>query len=322
MKQNNEYTVTKQAPLASGFGRETTAEQVGAGLDLNGKTVIVTGGYSGVGLETTRALANVGASVIVPARSLEKAKAAVADIPNVKVEALDLADPDSIDSFAERFLAQNHPLHILINNAGIMSPPLTRDSRGYELQFATNHLGHFQLTARLWPALKMANGARVVSLSSTGIRFGGVNFDDPNFEHHEYDKQKAYGQSKSATSLFAIALDRWGYSDHIRAFAVHPGAVLSNLTRYMPEEELSAAKMLYQFKSAGQGAATSVWCATSEQLDGLGGVYCEDVDIANVVEETEGSEMSAGVCNWAIDPILAERLWGLSEELIGITFPS
>lgn len=321
MRENKDYKATAQVPIPSGFGQETTAHEVTAGIDLTDKVAIVTGGYSGVGLETTRALANAGASVIVPARSLEKANAAVIGIPGVKVEELDLIDPTSINSFAKWFLTQNKPLHILINNAGIMSPPLIRDTRGYESQFAINHLGHFHLTACLWPALKKAYGARVVSLSSTGIRFGGVDFDDPNFERHEYDKQKAYGQSKSATSLFAVALDRWGYVNGIRAFAVHPGAVMSNLIRYMSEDELFAAKTLFKFKTAEQGAATSVWCATSRQLDGLGGVYCENVDIANIVEANEAAEIPDGVCNWAIDPMLAERLWQLSEQLVGIKFP-
>ncbi len=316
-----DYVITHQAPIGSGFGPQSTAKDVLKGIDLNGKTAIVTGGYSGIGLETTRALTLAGATVVVPARSKEKAQAAVSDLARVELMEMDLCDSGSIDVFAQKFLSSGRPLDILINNAGIMSPPLTRDSRGYESQFATNHLGHFQLTARLWPALKQANGARVVSLSSTGIRFGGVDFDDPNFERHEYNKQLAYGQSKSATSLFAVALDRWGYADGIRAFAVHPGAVMSNLIRYMSEDELSAAKTFFKFKTAEQGAATSVWCATSRQLDGLGGVYCENVDIANIVETNDADKIPDGVCTWAIDPILAERLWQLSEQLIGIQFP-
>ncbi|MGG6311869.1 SDR family NAD(P)-dependent oxidoreductase [Paenibacillus macerans] len=318
---SSDYKATAQQPLSSGFGKETTAQEVLVDLDLTGKMAIVTGGYSGVGLETTRALVNAGATVVVPARSLSAAETALSGIPRVEIEELDLIDPASIDSFAERFLVQGSPLHILINNAGIMSPPLTRDLRGYESQFAVNHLGHFQLTARLWPALKQANGARVVSLSSTGIRFGGVNFDDPNYEQREYNRQEAYGQSKSATSLFAIALDRWGYQDNVRAFAVHPGAIMSNLIRYMSEEELDTARKSFNFKTAEQGAATSIWCATSKQLDGMGGVYCENVDIAKIVEANDIGTIPDGVMTWAIDPQLADRLWQLSEQLIGITFP-
>lgn len=314
------YKATPQAPISSGFGWQSTAREVVAGSDLTGKIAIVTGGYSGIGLETTRALSEAGASVIVPARSEQSARTAVGGIARVEVEELDLIDLASIDAFAKRFLDSGRPLHILINNAGIMTPPLTRDARGYESQFAINHLGHFQLTARLWPALKQANGARVVSLSSSGIRFGGVDLDDPNYERREYNKQQAYGQSKSATSLFSVALDRRGYADGVRSFAVHPGAVMSNLIRYMSEEELSAARTLFKFKTAEQGAATSVWCATSKQLDGMGGVYCENADIANIVEAKGAAIIPDGVCTWAIDPELADRLWELSERLVGVKF--
>src|SRR5262245_41754572 len=171
---------SEQKTLPSGFGTKTTAREVLAGRDLTGKIAIVTGGYSGVGLETTRALAEAGATVVVPARTVEKARTALAGIPRVEIEKLELIDPVSIDAFTNSFLASSRPLDILINNAGIMASPLQRDARGYESQFATNHLGHFQLTVRLWPALQSAGNARVVSVSSSGIRFGGVDFDDPN----------------------------------------------------------------------------------------------------------------------------------------------
>jgi NAD(P)-dependent dehydrogenase (short-subunit alcohol dehydrogenase family) len=162
---------------------------------------------------------------VVPARNTEKAEKSLAAIPNIELEALDLMDPQSIDAFAERFLSSGRPLHILINSAGIMAPPLMRDKRGYEAQFATNHLGHFQLTARLWPALKRAGSARVVAVSSRAQRLGGVHFEDPNFEIMEYDKWKAYAQSESANILFAVELDRLGKNYGVRAFAVHPGLV-------------------------------------------------------------------------------------------------
>jgi len=207
---------TEQRPLNTGFGPETTAREVIEGCDLTGKIAIVTGGYSGVGLETTRALAEAGATVVVPARTQEKARSALAGIPRVELETLELIDPESIDGFASRFLTTERPLDILINNAGIMASPLQRDARGYESQFATNHLGHFQLTARLWPALRRAGKARVVSLSSTGIRFGAVDFDDPNFEKRPYNKWQAYGQSKTANALFAVALDKRGEPNDIR----------------------------------------------------------------------------------------------------------
>jgi NAD(P)-dependent dehydrogenase (short-subunit alcohol dehydrogenase family) len=313
---------TEQKPLKSGFGAKTTAREVLAGRDLTGKIAIVTGGYSGVGLETTRALAEAGATVVVPARTQEKARAALAGIPRVEIETLELFDPASIDAFAGRFLGSGRSLDILINNAGIMAPPLKRDARGYESQLATNHLGHFQLTARLWPALKEAGKARVVSVSSTGISFGGVDFDDPNFERREYDKWKAYGQSKTANALFAVALDKRGQAHGVRAFSVHPGGILTDLVRYVSDEVLAFEGDL---KTPEQGAATSVWCATSPQLEGKGGVYCMDVDIAEVITDfaPQGSgEQPTGVLPWAIDPDLAEQLWHLSEKMTGVKLNS
>src|SRR5262245_10026208 len=325
MQSDHSYRTTPQAPIHSGFGPHTTAREVLRGHDLMGKTAIVTGGYSGIGLETTRALAEAGVTVIVPARTPEKARASMGGIPRVVLEEMDLIDPASVDAFAQRFLNSGRALHILINNAGIMAAPLVREARGYESQFATNHLGHFQLTLRLWQSLQRAGragGARVVSLSSTGIRFGAVDFDDPNYQQRPYDRWNAYGQSKTATALFAVALDKRGHADGIRAFAVHPGAInTSDLSRFMSEDEKRAATG--PFKTTEQGAATSVWCATSPQLDGKGGVYCLDCDIAEVVEREalEGLyEVLNGVIPWAIDPDSAERLWQLSEEMTGVKF--
>ena len=231
---------TKQTRIHSGFGPTTTARQTLKDIDLTGKVAIVTGGYVGIGLETTRALGEAGATVIVPARTPEKARHALNGIPRVEQSRLDLRDPASIDAFATEFLATGRPLHILINNAGIMATPLTRDGRGYESQFATNHLGHFQLTARLWPALRKARGARVVSLSSRGHQRTAVDFNDPNFEHRPYDRWEAYGQSKTANVLFVVELDRRGGANEIRAFAVHPGAILTELSRHMTNEELNS----------------------------------------------------------------------------------
>lgn len=321
MHTDKGYEITPQAPISSGFGPHTTAHEALAGLDLSGKIAIVTGGYSGVGLETTRALAEAGATVIVPARTQEKARAAIAGIPQVELEELDLIDPASIDAFAQRFLNSGRQLDILINNAGIMAPPLVRDARGYESQFATNHLGHFHLTERLWPALVQTGSARVVSVSSTGIRFGGVDLDDPNFERREYDKWKAYGQSKSANALFAVALDRRGQAHGVRAFSVHPGRIMTDLVRFISDDEKNAAGA--EFKTTEQGAATSVWCATSPQLEDKGGVYCLDVDIAKAIPAVDLQGMAqilSGVLTWAIDPELAEQLWQLSEEMTGVKF--
>src|SRR3982074_1271882 len=213
---------TRQAPIHSGFGPQTTAREVIGNRRLDGLIAIVTGGYAGVGLETTRTLAGGGATVIVPARSLDKARQALTGVDRVEIESLDLIDPESVDAFATRFLATGRPVHTLINNAGIMATPLVRDARGFESQLATNHLGHFQLTALLWPALLKANGARVVALSSRGYARAGIDFDDPNFERRPYDKWVAYGQSKTATALFAVALDERGEPHSVRADSGRP----------------------------------------------------------------------------------------------------
>lgn len=324
----NGYTITPQEPIRSGFGHHTTAAEALDGRDLTGKTAIVTGGYSGIGLETVRVLAEAGATVVVPARTLEKARASLAGIPRVELEELDLMNPASVDAFTRRFLDSGRPLDILVNSAGIMVPPLMRDARGYESQFATNHLGHFQLAARLWPALKQAGGARVVLVSSSALRLGGVDFDDPNFERRDYDRWIAYAQSKSANALFAVELDKRGYASGVRAFSLHPGIIETGLSRHLSDDEMLA---IYahdkkgrrvenrHLKTMEQGAATSVWCAASPQLDGKGGVYCEDVDIAKIVPADTPTEQP-GVVTWAIDPVLAERLWRLSEDMTGVKF--
>jgi NAD(P)-dependent dehydrogenase (short-subunit alcohol dehydrogenase family) len=216
----------------------------------------------------------------------------VETLKNVEVARLDLLSPGSVDRFAAEFLNSNRALDLLINNAGIMATPLMRDDRGCEMQFATNHLGHFQLTAGLWEALKKSGRARVVALSSFGHSMGEVDLEDPNFNRRPYDKWKAYGQSKSANSLFAVALDKRGQEHGIRAFAVHPGGILTDLVRHMTEEELNSfgvyrengvARVPERFKTVEQGAATTVWCAASPQLNGQGGVYCEDCDLAPIV---------------------------------------
>ena len=270
MHSDTSYRTTPQAPIHSGFGPNTTAREVLRGHDLMGKTAIVTGGYSGIGLATTRALAEAGATVVVPARTQEKARTALDGIPRVEVETLELIDPAAIDAFAGRFLGLERPLDILINNAGPTRLRLFSATRAAtNPSLPRNHLGNFQLTARLWPALKRAGQARVVSVSSTGISFGGVDFDDPHFARREYDKWKAYGQSKTANGFFAVALDKRGQAHGIRAFSVHPGGISTDLVRYVSAEELAFDGEL---KTPEQGAATSVWCATSPQLEGKGAV--------------------------------------------------
>ncbi|EGW40606.1 SDR family NAD(P)-dependent oxidoreductase [Desulfosporosinus sp. OT] len=339
---------TKQEPIKSKFGAKTTAQEIADKYDLSGKNVIITGGYSGVGLEITKALAEAGAKLLVPVRNFSKAQAALKNIPNVEIDTLDLMNPESIDAFAERFLATGKPLHILINDAGIMAPPLKRDSRGYESQLSTNHLGHFQLTARLWPALVKSGDARVVAVSSRAQRLGGVNFDDPNYFKSEYVPMKAYAQSKTANVLFATELDRLGIAYGIRAFAAHPGLVPSTnlgssaLEGKAPGIGRSITKAAYsfirnlpvnslintlkkfkphhvgdEFKSMEQGAATPLWCAISDELNAMGGVYCEDCNIAFAVTDNTSP---FGVLPWAIDPEKAARLWSLSEELTGVKF--
>ena len=306
---------TKQAALHTGYGPATTAREVIGDKRLDGKVAIVTGGYVGIGLETTRALAAAGATVIVPARSPEKARTALSGMGRVELETIELSDPASVDRFAARFLVSGRPLHLLINNAGIMAVPFAKSALGFELQFATNHLGHFQLTARLWPALVKATGARVVALTSRGHAFASVDLEDPSFERRPYDKWKAYGQSKSANALFALALDARGESRGLRAFSVHPGPVYTELARSLSEEEFSRLRGNRVFKLPPEGAATSVWCATSAALDGMGGVYCEDVDIGEPVPAD--SKELRGVRPWIMDRGLAERLWTKSEEWTG-----
>lgn len=323
---------TAQAPLPSGFGFESTAAEVLGKRSLADKVVIVTGGYAGIGLETTRVLAGAGATVVVPVRTPEKASAAVAGIPRVELVPMDLADPASIDRFAATFLQSKRPLHLLINNAGIMAAPLMRDERGYEMQFATNHLGHFQLTARLWPSL--AKGARIVSLSSRGHHRGAVDFEDTMFERRPYEKWTAYGQAKTANVLFAVRLQKYGQPRGIEAFAVHPGGIITDLMRHLSIEEKAAFGIVdgkqvatevespafkgttLRLKTVEQGAATQVWAATNEMLLGKGGVYCEDCDIAKIAGEGGAS----GVRSYAIDPDHAERLWKRSEEWTGVRF--
>src|SRR5260221_5683882 len=324
-----------QQPIGSGFGAASTADDVIKGIDLSGKVAIVTGGYSGIGLETVRTLRLAGARVIVPTRDHNKAILALEGIDGVEIEAMDLMDPASIDVFAGKFIASGRPLHILVNSAGIMAVPLIRDLRGYESQFSTNHLGHFQLAVRLWPALRQANGARVVSVSSWGHHYSPVVFDDPNFEHRAYDRWMGYGQSKTANILFALGLDRRGKADGIRAFSLHPGSILgTGIERHPSFEELRAAGVIDEnrkpildpsrnLKTVAQGAATSVWCATSPQLNGIGGVYCENCDIAPLELKDDkwgigDSQRTFGVMYYAVDPEAADRLWKLSEELTGI----
>lgn len=321
-----------QQPIHSGFSAASTAAEVVRGIDLRDRNIIVTGGYGGLGLEAVRALEHAGANVVVAARDVAKAKYAIEAMPRVHIEALDLMDPESVDVFADRIARRYSTLHALINCAGIMANPLRRDARGNEGQLSTNHLGHFQLTVRLWSLLAAAGNARIVALSSRGHRFSPFDFEDPNFISRPYDRWQAYGQSKTANVLFAVEADRRGEARGIRAFAVHPGTIVTELSRHLTEQDFAAYGLTRDtprgfvpkgqsaaeggtFKTAEQGAATAVWCATSPKLLGYGGVYCEDSDIA-VISEADAAD-EAGVKPWAIDPDAARKLWKLSEQLTG-----
>ncbi|MFJ2606274.1 SDR family NAD(P)-dependent oxidoreductase [Streptomyces sp. NPDC087425] len=313
---------TAQHTIGSDFGATSTADDVLRGIDLTGKLALVTGGYSGIGLETTRALTRAGAQVVVPARRRAVAAEALADLDGVEVDELDLADLESVRAFSERFLATGRSLDIVIDSAAVMACPETRVGPGWEAQFATNHLGHFALVNRLWPAIA-PGGARVVSVSSRGHHFSGIRWDDLQWEHG-YDKWQAYGQAKTANVLFAVHLDRLARDAGVRAFALHPGGILTPLQRHLARAEMVERGWIDAdgtplnprgFKTPPQGAATQVWAATSPQLDGLGGVYLEDCDIA---EPAVAGDERSGVRSWAIDPDLAARLWSLSADLTGV----
>lgn len=331
------YNGALQQPLNSGFSATSTAEEVISGIDLSGKTAIVTGGYAGIGLETVKILVTAGAEVWVPARDVVKASKNLEGIANVTVKTMDLMDAASIDRFAGQFTATGKPLHFLINNAGIMWVPLRRDSRGYESQLATNHVGHFQLTAKLWPALKKAGGARVVNVSSFGHQIAPFNFEDPNFQHRDYETLQGYGQSKTANNLFSVELDHRGKSFGVRAYSLHPGSVNgTDLGREAPMELFKQMgthdsngnifpEVARKLKTIEQGAATTIWCATTTALNDIGGVYCEDCDIAeldlgNIEHRYDEPSTLRGVQPYSVDAENAKRLWKLSEEMTHIEF--
>jgi NAD(P)-dependent dehydrogenase (short-subunit alcohol dehydrogenase family) len=294
------------------------------GIDLSGKTAIVTGGYSGIGIETVRALVGAGAQVTVPARSPDRAREALSGVPRVTVAAMDLADLASVNKFARDFTAKNQQLHLLINNAGVMATPFARVGKGWEQQFAINHLGHFVLTRELTPLLRAAGGARVVALSSLAHRRTDIRWDDIHFEREPYDKWVAYGQSKTANALHARALDAREAKNGVHAFSVHPGGIMTPLQRHLDNEEMVAlgwtdasgglsemAKAL--FKTPEQGAATAVWCATAPALAAHGGAYCDDCDIARPFDETTPWR---GVKPHAASDEGAARLWDATEAML------
>ncbi len=318
-------TIRVQKKLNSGFSAKSEPEDILSGIDLSGKVVIVTGGYSGIGLETTRALVDAGAKVHVPVRSPDKAKASLSDIKGVVVGAMDLADIKSVKAYAQSVSGIESKVDILINNAGIMACPETRVGASWESQFGVNHIGHFVLTKELLPLLLAAEGSRVVSLSSIAHRRSDILWDDINFETTPYEKWTAYAQAKTANALFARGLDIKYAEQGIKALSVHPGGILTPLQRHLGNEEMQAlgwtdadgnlsetAKAM--FKSTTQGCSTSLWAATSELLADLGGVYCEDCDVANLV--TEDSPRYFDVAPWAASDEGALRLWDITEALL------
>jgi NAD(P)-dependent dehydrogenase (short-subunit alcohol dehydrogenase family) len=311
--------------IVSKFGARSTALEVAQGIDLTGRRAVVTGGASGLGLETARALAQAGAEVTLAVRQPAQGELAAAALRAenaaraVRVASLDLADLASVRRFAQTW--GDAPLHILVCNAAVMACPLQRTDRGWELQFATNHLGHSALATALLPALRRAAPARVVVLSSSGHKICGVDFDDIHFERRAYNKWQAYGQAKSANALMALGLHLHHAADGITANAVHPGGIMTGLQKHLPLEEMRALGWLKAddtpldlFKTPAQGASTSVWAATAPELEGHGGLYLEDC--AQGVPQPPTNRVF-GYSPHIADAAAAQRLWAVSMELIG-----
>ncbi|MDT7794935.1 MAG: hypothetical protein QOD59_4376 [Mycobacterium sp.] len=317
-----ELTITMTTPITTPFKWETTAAEVVAGSDLSGNRVIVTGGASGIGLETARALAAAGAHVTLAVRDAEAGQRVAAEIvastgnTHVFVAPVDLADPASVASFVA---AWDGPLDVLVNNAGVMACPETRTPQGWELQFATNHLGHFALAIGLHHALAAAGGARIVSVSSRAHLRSPVDFDDIHFKARTYEPWDAYAQSKTANVLFAVEATRRWESDGITANALQPGTVRSNLQRYITDDDLERTRGhieddsgSFHWKTPEQGAATSVLLAASPLLEGISGRYFEDCNEAGPSQPGTGN----GVAAYALDPRAAARLWEISVKTL------
>jgi NAD(P)-dependent dehydrogenase (short-subunit alcohol dehydrogenase family) len=317
--------------MTTQFGAETSAEQAARNMDLSGQTIVITGGSAGLGVETARVLAACGARIVSVVRDEAKGQAAAATIresvPNADIEiaVLDLFDLDSVRRGAKDIASRFPRIDRLINNAGVMACPIGRTAQGLDTQLGTNHLGHFVLTARLIPSLLAGAPARIVNLSSAGHRLSPFRFDDPFFEKDDYNKWVAYGQAKTANVLFSVALDKRFKDRGIRSYAVHPGAIRTELGRHMDENDVKdlmdrrkgRSPMVY--KQVPQGAATTVWAATAPELDGRGGLYCEDCGVAETIEDPS---LDQGIMSWALDEESAARLWTLSEEWSGETFPA
>ncbi len=321
--------MTENKLASSDFNASSTTDEVISGIDLSGKIALVTGASAGLGVEVARVLAAAGAHVIMAARNPQKLQAAAETIragqadARLSIAEVDLADLDSVRRCAGQLIKDYPQLDLLINNAGIMACPLQRTAQGHELQFGTNHLGHFLLTGLILSLLTAAPSARVVNLSSGGHKFGPVNFDDIDFERGDYDKWLAYGQAKTANALFSVELNRRMQSQGLTSFAVHPGAIVTELGRHLTNDDIkklmSEAKDFgtMSYKSIPQGAATSVWAATSSQLDDRGGLYLEDCHIASPASEKTPDK---GYSPYAMDADLAAKLWLVSEQMVGQTF--
>lgn len=313
----------------SGFGKGSTTDDVLAGKDLSGKTVFITGGNSGLGQETGRAMAAKGAHVVLAGRDQTKLDEAVsaikADQPDANIETIvgDLGSLDSVRACAAAANERFDKIDLLINNAGIMATPQGTTQDGFESQFGTNHLGHFVLTKGLMPLVEKGADKRIVNLSSRGHHIAPVDFDDPNFENTDYNPFLSYGRSKTANVLFSVGLEKRFADKGIHAYAVHPGGIQTNLGRYMSEEEsaalverVTASDPDFAWKTIPQGAATQCWAATAEELEGQGGVYCEDCHVAEIDDESATS----GVRSYALDPAQADALWEMSERMTGEQF--
>jgi NAD(P)-dependent dehydrogenase (short-subunit alcohol dehydrogenase family) len=320
--------ISDQVPLQSGFHAKSTAAEVLENINLAGKVAIVTGGYSGIGLETVRALANKGAKIIVPVRDEAKANEALAGVAgDIATASMDLANLDSVSRFAVSMQDTLPQLDLLINNAGVMASPESKVGPGWESQFGICHMGHFALTQGLFSLLKKAKAPRVVALSSTAHKNSDILWDDINFEQTPYDKWRAYGQAKTANALFANALSRRLKDAGGLAFSVHPGGIFTPLQRHLPKEEMIALGWLGEdgepselakagFKNTEQGASTTIWAATSPKLIGKPGVYCEDADIAAMTDRDNPAVRFRGVDAHACDDDSAERLWDLSVSFL------
>lgn len=324
--------ISTQAHVVSAFGAASTAAEVAAGHDLAGRRVIVTGGASGIGVETARVLAGIGANVTIAARNVDQARFVARTIADtekgarVRVEALDLASLASVRAFAARW--GDKPLHLLINNAGVMACPLAYTEDGFETQLGVNHLGHFLLARLLTPALSNGAPARVVSLSSAAHKLGSIDWDDPHFKSgRTYHPFTAYGQAKTANALFAVGYDARLRADGVRAHSVMPGVIATPLMRHMtpalraemsvkPSNPERPPQDRSPVKSVEQGAATTVWAAIAPQLDNLGGLYLEDCGVSPI--SSPESRGGRGVLARAIDVAEADRLWAFSDAAVGL----